>query len=302
MDQPLAGFLPLNWDQLEESVRQHWLGAIRQVTPPPLLIDLTAGNLNIDEFDPKELGHKVSQDAVLAGVVLAAANSAKYGLTTPITSVQRAIVHLGFVMVKAAIASYQMEATFGSFRGLPRAHLHFARTWSAGASVIAHHWAQAAELPDPSRISTLALLSLLGCLVFGMEDPRPGPEYSAFADEPSRCAFEQQNWGVCGLVLSGQLARHWGLPGVVCEGLDRLIWGFFPSGGELPDKGHSIAAGAVALMARYLQHHELDPLEVFAEPGFSGVRQSLDRHSLLPALNQVWHVARTQRELSVVAE
>jgi HD-like signal output (HDOD) protein len=301
MDQPASAFLPRPWEQLDESVRSRWGKTIAKVVPPPLLIELTAGNLQLEDFDAKELAAKVGQDAVLAGVVLAAANSAKYGLITPITSIQRAIVHMGFVMVKAAIASYQMEATFGSFRGVPSAHLRRSRLWSAGASVIAHHWAQAAEFEEPSRVSTLALLALLGPLVYGMEEPQPGQEYQDFLEEPSRFAFEQATWGVCGMVLSGQVARAWRLPDSVCAGLDKLIWAHYPSG-QPQDQSAVIAAASIALASRYLRDRELKPLEVFAEPGFEGINAGLSEHSLGPVLASIWPIARLQRELSIVSE
>ena len=140
-----------DWDSLDESTRGYWSARLEMVTPPPLLLELSSQRLTLEDFDPRKLAEKVMHDPVLGGKLLGIANSARFGLTKPLTSIQRAIVHLGFNLVKSVMVSYMMENTFAKALPVPRSHLEYVRNWSASASIIAYHWAQAADLPDLHR-------------------------------------------------------------------------------------------------------------------------------------------------------
>jgi hypothetical protein len=172
------------------------------------------------------------------------------------------------------------------------------RHWSATSAVLAHHWAQAAELREPSRVSTLALLSLLGSLMLGLSEIKPGPDYLELPDESARLAFEQDNWGICSPVLSSALAQQWRLP-------DTLVWDLERVGEpillpDLPptDAPLAVAAGALAVASRYLKDPEMNLAEFLDAPGNARLRGNLDAMGLSAPLLQIWVTARLQRDLS----
>lgn len=293
---------------LPDELQQLWNKRLSEVKPPPLALEAGMGELNLDSFDARRLSAVVSKDPVLAGKLLAVANSARYAPTTPITAVQRALVHIGFVMARTIIASYQLELSFVNMKELPRDHIAFIRQWSAVNAVLSQHWAQAAGIPDHSTVSTLALLSRIGSLLLGMAEGAGKVaelylnSYQRYPDEISRLQYEQENWGVTTPCLSAELARRWKLPSPMPE---LLLRQWQPLVREQPDNDDgrvlSLICASTALGFGFIRISEFSPELLLEQPAYEMLGTNLHNLRLLHPLQQVWRTVRVQRELASAA-
>jgi HD-like signal output (HDOD) protein len=303
MDQPNVNLEIAAWDALPESVQDYWKQAVSRVNLPPLLSDVVAAGLNLENFDPRELAGMAGRDPVLGSKLLAVANSAKFGLTTPMTSIQRAVVHLGFNLVKTVIVGYQLETSFSSFAPIPKAFLSRVRRWSSCASVIAFQWSQAADLADPSTTATAALLSRLGTLVLGLGLPQPTDVYWLQPDELQRLAYEDWTWQVSSPSLSWMLVRHWGLPDPLPEMAQRQ---WEPLAKALPitfqNQALTLLTAAVVLAERFIEAPTIGAGEILDQPVYARLKENLVANRLLDQLADVWSSARLQRELGLANE
>jgi HD-like signal output (HDOD) protein len=303
MDQPIINLDVAAWDALPQSVQDYWKQAVAHVNLPPLLSDVVAAGLNLENFDPRELAAMAGRDPVLGAKLLAVANSAKFGLRTPMTSIQRAVVHLGFNLVKTIIVAYQLETSFTSFSAMPKEYLSRVRRWSSCASVIAFQWAQAADLADPSTTATAALLSRLGTLVLGLGRPQPTDVYWLQPDELQRLAYEQWQWQVTSPSLSRMLVQHWGLPDPLPEMAQRQ---WEPLATVLPasyqHQALTLLTAAVVLAERYIDVPTVGAGEVLDQLPYSQLKENLIANRLLDQLGDVWGSARLQRELGLANE
>lgn len=288
-----------SWENLDEGVRQSWEERLDGIKPPPLLLEPGSHRLSLQDFNPRDLATLVSKDAILASKILSVANSAQFGLNTPLTSVQRAIVHMGFNLVKTIMMAYQVESSFSKLPNISAAHLDFVRRWSAGSSIFALHWANAVDHGDPSTISTLALLSRLGTIVLGNSDNFNDEEYKLLPTASARLEFEQGNWQVTSPVLSGYLAKTWGLPEALHSRLCR-VWE--PLFSEAPTNAENkvlvLVCACDALMQHYIVDPDCDPSEILGRPDYVCLNSNLDNHGLLGALGKLWAGLRLQRDLA----
>ena len=236
---------------------------------------------------------------ILASKILAVANSAQFGLSAPLTSVQRAIVHMGFNLVKTIMMAYQVESSFSKLQHVSAAHLEFVRRWSAGSSILALHWANAVDHSDPSTISTLALLTRLGTIVLGNVEGFADEEYQQIPTAPARLQYEQELWQVSSPTLSGYLASSWGLPESLSTRLGR-IWE--PLFSELPKDTESqvlvLVCACDTLMLHYIIDPDCDPTEVLDNPDYLFLKKNLSQHELIGALGKLWAGLRLQRDLA----
>jgi HD-like signal output (HDOD) protein len=292
-----------SWETLPPPIQAQWLETVANVKFPPLLTEVIASGLSLDYFDPRQLADMAGRDPVLGAKLLAVANSAKFGLTNPMTSIQRAVIHLGYNLVKTIMVAYQVEATFDTVSRIPKDHLSYVRRWSSCASVIAFQWGQAADFADSSTSATAALLSRLGTLALGLSSPAPGSAYKELPDELARLEFEQLTWGVTTPTLGSLITQRWGLPEPLPELVQRQ---WEPLARELPrsaaNHGLTLICAAVVLSAQYLANTELNACEVLDLEQYQQLKANVNANHLLDKLSGLWHSARLQRELALANE
>jgi len=295
-----------NWYELPGSLRSAWESRIELLVPaPPLLTELTDTQFTLDRFDPKTLAQTVGHDALLVGRLLAVANSAMFGQSKQVTSVERAIVLLGFNMVKAIIVGFLMDYQLSEELKLPEEHVEFVRHWTGGAAVIAHQTADNAGLEDPSLIGTAALLSRIGALLFGVAGLPPDNAYSRMGSEWERLAFEMATWQVAAPSLSAELLNEWVLPDPLPD-LAQYSW--LPVVRPLPEameqeqaRRFTIIAASLALADHYLRDNEITPEALLAQPDYARLAQNLAATGMRPALDTAWQSTRVKRELAGLA-
>lgn len=292
-----------SWDDLPAPVQTEWMDTVANVKFPPLLTEVIAAGLSLDYYDPRQLADMAGRDPVLGAKLLAVANSAKFGLTTPMTSIQRAVIHLGYNLVKTIMVAYQLEATFDTVTQIPKEHLSLVRRWSSCASVIVFQWGQAADYTDSATTATAALLSRLGTLTLGLGVPPPGEAYLSLPDELSRLEYEQETWGVAVPTLGSLLTQRWGLPDPLPELVQRQ---WEPLVRELPhsapNHGLSLIAAALAIGWHYLHDPEVQATAVLEQDAYRRLKANLAANRLLDSLGGLWRSARLQRELALANE
>ena len=295
------------WFELDLDLTDHWDPIIEQLVPaPPLMTELSGPDLTLDSFDPRVMAEKVGHDAVLGARILAVANSAKFGLSQSMTSIQRAMVHLGFNMVRSTIINYLLESRFSKPLPIPAAHMQYVRQVTAGASVLAFRWGMSANLRDPSTAATLALLGKIGLLLLGCIEPRPGESYRMMPTEIARLSFEHETWGITSPTLGAELARRWDVPNPIPRLIDRiwepLLRVVSPDPLDPDPPILTLVAASLAIVDHHLRDRESAPMEVLDADDYKYLKHNVGQHNLSESLTGVWNSARVRRELETVIE
>jgi HD-like signal output (HDOD) protein len=286
------------WDEIPESKRDYWHSMLTQLALPPAIQNFKGLDFNIDAFEPQQLSLIIGRDPILAGKILAVANSAAFGPRKNINSLQRAMIHLGFNLVKCVINTYLLESVFRNHPGYPRNHLDYIRRWSAGAAVAAFHFA-GGKTDKAQMLSTATLLSKLGALVVGLGEPIPGTNYRAVPNEKERLAFEQLAWGVITPDLSHRLALHWDFP----EPLPTLMqrhWEPYVNGLPPTEENRNlvIIAASLALTASYLEKTESVALTILDRQANAVLKANLDQQGIYANICDTWSSTVLQREIA----
>jgi HD-like signal output (HDOD) protein len=175
----------------------------------PTLLPQLLRAINDEKAASDRLSQMVAHDPVLTADVLRLANSSLYLVSsTPIETIQRAIVVLGVDALRGVVATAMLEPVFRATRtNFPRfPRLLWERT--ARASRAAELFALETRPDDRFEAQLLALLSALGPLVV----------YGAILDVYARRMRTTPNPALCaalvhslGSPLSQRIAKHWQL-------------------------------------------------------------------------------------------
>jgi len=163
----------------------------------------------------QQLADIVMGDPVLSAGVLRSANSAMFGLRTPITNLNRAISHLGYSMVRNIVARHSFsDAATGTGKVYD-----FHMLWrhgmavSALAEVVARH----IDGCNADEAGTLGLFHDIGRLSFNllteyMQPAEPDPD-------KGHLVYEFERFGCTHIDLGVLLAEHWELPEKIVQGI-----------------------------------------------------------------------------------
>ena len=296
----MSGSLP-EWDQLPEGSRTQWEGLITRINLPPMYAHSSGSTL--DNFRPKELATEIEADPVISGTIIAVANSAKVGLSSPIMTVDRAIVHLGFNLIISIISSYQLQQALGEGKGVSREFLDLIRRWSATARTASiHFFKRSGMLEKHEEAPTVALLARLGTVILAMSDNPPHSSYLTIPDESARLAFERDNWGVCSPQLSGRLVRHWALPDPIPQQVSDL---WKPVLQELDDNEENrslcLLALSVNIADTYMNYSRVTPEEFLGRSAYQLLARNLEKLDLRDHVEEAWGSKLMEREMEAAS-
>lgn len=293
------------WDKQPQEVRDFWHIQLETINLPPIVFEVLEMDADDDSFDWESLATTVGSDPLLAAKVLAVANSAMMGQVNQITSIERAIIRLGMVLIQAIIVTYHMEGVLLKHPEFKREHFEFVRRWSALSSYITHRLAILTDHPDPATISTAALLSRLSSLVLATIQPAPDEEYWGLPSEVSRLLYEQNRWGMSCPILSAHLTRLWGipepLPGLIETCWEPLFEGFEPKNNKL-DKAKVIIATGTVLSAAYIATKRSKAREILGRIAYEPLKEALRSLDIVELVIDMYNSRRMQRELKLRAE
>lgn len=295
----LTGITIQSWDELPADEQSQWLEVMFHLNLPPLTDSSLATGSKPD--DPVVISNRLSGDPLLAGKVLAVANSAAMGRTREVQSLEQAVVYLGSNLIEIIVAAYQLESMLHTWGDYPRGFFMYVRNWAAAASTLAYNITLNIKRPMASELGTAALLARLGALLFGAATPLPDSRYLEIANDAGRLKLETLTWGLTSPVLSGQLARGWGLPESLSVMLERSWEPLFH---EMPDDEESchltIVASAVTLAVAVVGNQKFDARAVLDRANSATLKANLRTFGIMDKVISACGTTRMQRELTAL--
>jgi HD-like signal output (HDOD) protein len=161
----------------------------------------------------------VKQDPAIVGKMLQLVNSSFYGLGKTVTSVSRAVVILGFNMIRNALVSVSV---IDSMKCLGGAGVELKSFWrhAISCAVIGRHLSLRTGIGLPEEVFTVGIVHDIGKLVLAKYYRE---EFSEILTNVAggQTFFDAEN----GIIpvhhneIGAHLARRWGLPQVICDGI-----------------------------------------------------------------------------------
>ena len=192
------------------------------------------GLIRDDRTSVKDLAPVINGDPALVSKILSLANSAYYSRGNPVTTIERAVIVLGYQELSFMVLGSGLVEHFDSRRvadGFDCAGL-----WrhSLAVSVTAGDLARAAGYPDPGEITIAGLLHDIGKLVIATHLKDEYSHIVRLADEGVPFFEAEQATGLEHAGVGGILARAWGLPEVHVRAISghhdtRPVMSFAPS-------------------------------------------------------------------------
>ena len=162
----------------------------------------------------EQIAKVISHDQALAAKVLRMVNSPIYGFPGRISSLQHALMLLGFNVIRGLIISTAVfDAMNTSMSGL----------WdhSLGCSLACSEIAKATGRKNPEEYAVAGLLHDLGKAVFSLQIPEAKKDVDALvaAEDISFYEAEVRTLGFGHDRINRWLGEHWNLPLFICEGM-----------------------------------------------------------------------------------
>lgn len=188
-------------------------GDLRQLPPFPAITTKLLRALAHDDSQTKEIVNLIHADAALASQLLRVVNSALYGSRVPVTSIQNAVVRLGFQEVRNFALTVSMKGflhttlRFDLLRGIWR--------HSLACGLICDELASACSTNSYSRDDnayTAGLLHDVGRLGLFVTYPDRYADLLEHAQGADIMELERQAFGMTHCEAGGWLAQTWGLP------------------------------------------------------------------------------------------
>ena len=175
-------------------------------TLPPVLDEITK-MIEDDNCTPKQIAEAIAKDQVLSAKVLKMVNSPVYGFPRRITTIQHAIVLLGFNVIRGIIISTSVfDVMTQAMVGL----------WehSLGCATISKIIAEELGLKDPEEFAVAGLLHDIGKVVIAIQLPEEKEEIQKLVAEEDITYLEAEK-KVLGFGhdrVNSWLAEYWNLP------------------------------------------------------------------------------------------
>lgn len=195
-------------------MNQDFVHQIDQVPTLPTVLTQLMDLLNRDDSDAKQVEHILVNDQALTFKILAMANSAHYGFTQQIDSVQRAVVAIGFAEVRdicmgAGLMSFMSPNSYQDPEAAAQLWLH------SLAVAEASRLAAKLCLADAAIAYTGGLLHDLGRVVLAAFFPDYLADIFALAKQnKTPLSQAEKELGMEHTAIGKALAEHWGLPEV----------------------------------------------------------------------------------------
>ena len=200
---------------MEEEKKQQFRKVLRDVknlpTLPAVVMKLTKMAEDPD-VTTEQMGRVISKDHILASKLLKLVNSAFYGFPQRISSLNSAIILLGFNVIKSLIISASIFEVMES---------QDVELWehSLGCAVVCNVLARHLGVKDPEEISTAGLIHDIGKVAIKMELPKEYEMITELSQEKKipRLEAEQEILGLDHAEVGSWLAKSWNLPNKLVE-------------------------------------------------------------------------------------
>lgn len=186
-------------------------------TPPAVAMQIVRATSNPD-CEVKEIVNLLAHDPAICGQLLKVINSCVYALSSPITSVERAVLLLGLNTVRSLVLALSLPAMQSG--RVPAKDLRDYWVNSVSGAIMARELAARLRRPMPEDDLVCGLLRDIGGLLLRQSFPTEYAEFAAGARGrlPSDvCAQERAVFGVDHADVSGELLAEWKLPALLVE-------------------------------------------------------------------------------------
>lgn len=172
--------------------------------------------LNDPDATAAEVKAIISKDPALTANLLRMANSAQFGLSRQVLSLDHAITLLGMSRIRALALSTSIKTAFPQVPGLDRGTFWKFSMACAGYA----QWLAGAANLDPQQAWLAGMMLRLGELLIGQQAPDKLAEIEASPNPTeARWEREQRLLGFDEGQVTAVLARHWNFPESIVNGL-----------------------------------------------------------------------------------
>ena len=200
---------------MDEQKRAQFKKMLREIKNLPTLPGIVAklGKMAEDpDTTTEQMGRVISKDHILASKLLRLVNSAFYGFPQRISSLNSAIILLGFNVIKSLIISASIFEVMEA---------QDVELWehSLGCAVVCNVLARHLGVKDPEEISTAGLIHDIGKVAIKMELPKEYEMITELSQEKqiSRLEAEREILGLDHAEVGSWLAKSWNLPNKLVE-------------------------------------------------------------------------------------
>jgi HD-like signal output (HDOD) protein len=192
---------------------------IRQITLPtmPEVAHELIRSLNQEDAPLSLVRRAIAKDPALAVKLLRLANSARYGASRSISSIDDAIAMVGVGQVRTLVLASCLNNAFPVMPGLDRD-----RFWRSSQACGAYaHWLASRVNADSDQAWLTGFMVRLGELVMAQHIPDCLGEIEKLPQHPG-CRWERENalLGFTEGQVTAELARRWQFPEAVVKALD----------------------------------------------------------------------------------
>lgn len=264
----LYNFKLLTRLQLDESELRRISKMAESCPRPPALMSEVMSQLTIGSYDVRKFSNLAHRDTILASQILRTVNSAFFGMKNEVSSVQRAVVLLGFNNVKDIALKLALDKVF--IMGNSGIREAYSKFWLASfaASSICSQAARALDIEKGSELSTGALLSYLGNFAFMANYQDHCEEYVSTGSLLKQVELEQEVSGANSAIIGSLLADAWTLPATVKSCIESSLVPLTAPASEC-DEGLRTQAGLCYACARAGDYFAFNSLKSFDAFDFS---------------------------------
>ncbi len=172
--------------------------------------------LNDPDASAAQIEAIISKDPALTANLLRMANSAQFGLSRQVLSLEHAITMLGMSRIRSLALSTSISTSFPAVPGLDRKDFWRYSMACAGYA----QWLAGGAGQDPQLAWLAGMMLRLGELLIGQRSPESLVQIEA-QPTPARARWEreQQMLGFDEVQVTAVLARHWNFPEAIVTGL-----------------------------------------------------------------------------------
>ena len=201
--------------------------AVKDLPTLPPVLDQVSRLVEDPESSTDQIAKVIGMDQVLSAKILKMVNSPIYGFPGRISSIQHALVLLGFNVIRGVIISTSVfDVMNQSMAGM----------WehSVGAATAARTIAERAGFKDPEEFAVAGLLHDLGKVVAAVQMQGLKDELDALVRQEDLTYFEAERrvLGFSHDMIGAWLAGHWNLPVNIKDALSHhhkpLLARFYP--------------------------------------------------------------------------
>lgn len=169
-----------------------------------------------DDFDVDDIAKKVGMDQVLTAKVMRLANSAKFGGNRTISSVNEAVVRMGFNALRTLVLASGFTSAFKAPEGFD-----LNQFWrdSFGVAELSR-WLAGHSKVESETAFTAGMLSNIGRLMVHLMLPEKAQEIERVIEKGGdRLELERGAWGFTSDEAGARVAKMWKFPDAIVDGI-----------------------------------------------------------------------------------